>query len=326
MMAEVRAPLTISLLACLLFASARGAESVETSMRAAIGKALPFVETRGKAWIEKRGCVSCHQVPSMLRSMEAGEARGFAQPRKFIDETTEWSTHWERWTNKGESAGKAQADATNVDTMSALLLIKPAAGETEWGKRFRATLLSLQQPDGSWQPGGQLPLQARPAREQKEVTTLWVLLALRADASAAAAKRKARDFLAGASPAVTSERLALELALAASEGRETAEPLARLLAVQDAAGGWAWKIGAAPDAYGTGLALHALAQAGASREQPAVARALRFLLTTQKPDGSWAVPSTRAKDGGKVRATSTDWGTAWAVIGLTDHLPSPSSR
>lgn len=295
-------------------------------MREAIGKALPFVEARGKAWIEKRGCVSCHQVPSMLRSMEDAGSKGFAVPRQFLDETAEWSSHWEKWTNKGEDAAKAQADSANVDTMTALLLSKPEAGATEWGKRFRATLLSLQQPDGSWQPGGQLPLQARPAREQKEVTTLWTLLALPKDASAEAARKKARAFLSGASPAVTVERLALELVLAVSDGRETQAPLQRLLAARSPVGGWPWKIGADPDAYGTGLALHALALAGVSREQADVAKALRFLLSTQKPDGSWAVPSTRAKDGGKVRPTSTDWGTAWAVIGMAAHLSARPAR
>lgn len=159
-----------------------------------------------------------------------------------------------------------------------------------WTEEARATLLRLQQPDGSWKPGGQLPLQDKPGREQQEVTTLWVLLALRADPSV----------------------------------KEQATSKARLLAAQSADGGWPWKIGGRPDAFGTGLALHALARSGTAADDPAVGRARDFLLRSQKADGSWPVPSTRKKDAGKIKATATDWGTAWAVIGLLAWLPSSS--
>ena len=108
------------------------------------------------------------------------------------------------------------------------------------------------------------------------------------------------------------------------EGKD--EALARLLAVQSKDGGWPWKIGGPSDAFGTGMALHALSSAGVSPDHPAAAGALRFLISTQKPDGSWAVPSTRTKDGGKIKPTATDWGTAWAVIGLTAFLAEQPAR
>ncbi|MFM9001561.1 MAG: prenyltransferase/squalene oxidase repeat-containing protein [Opitutia bacterium] len=270
--------------------------------------------------------MSCHQVPSMLRCMEAAATRGFKVPRAYMDETTEWSSHWENWINQGAKGGKAGADASNVDTMSALLLMKQGAADAEWGRQFRKTLLSLQQPDGSWKPGGQLPQQNRPPREQKEVSTLWVLLTLRSDPAAGAAVTKARAFLAAAPKATSVERLVLELVLSAEQREAKDAAVARLLATQSKDGGWPWKIGGPSDAFGTGMALHALSAAGLPREHPAVSSALRFLTSTQRPDGSWAVPSTRTKDAGKIKPTSTDWGTAWAVIGMTAYLPAKSGR
>lgn len=311
------------LLTALGVPGAAGAQAAD-AVRAAVSKALPFVEARGRAWIADRGCVSCHQVPSMLRSLEDAGARGFSVPRDFLDRTAEWSTHWEHWTNQGAKAGRTSAEASNVDTYSALLLTGAKVGAA-WAEEARATLLRLQQPDGSWKPGGQLPLQDKPGREQREVTTLWVLLALRADPSATEqATSKARAFLAGAAAATTVERLALELLLAAEEGRPTDAAKARLLAAQSAEGGWPWKIGGRPDAFGTGLALHALARTGTAADDQAVGRARDFLLRSQKADGSWPVPGTRKKDAGKIKATATDWGTAWAVIGLLAWPPSSS--
>ena len=325
-MVGLRTPSAFLLLLCSAFAVAQGAAPSEGELRTAVGKALPFVEARGKAWIDERGCVSCHQVPSMLRCMEASATKGFAVPRPYVEETTEWSVRWEHWTNQGAKGGKASAEASNVDTMSALLRMKPGAAETGWGRQFRQALLGLQQPDGSWKPGGQLPQQNRPPREQKEVSTLWVLLALRSDPAAAAALQKARAFLAASPPATSVERLVLGLVLSSEQQEGKDEALARLLAVQSKDGGWPWKIGGPSDAFGTGMALHALSSAGVSPDHPAAAGALRFLISTQKPDGSWAVPSTRTKDGGKIKPTATDWGTAWAVIGLTAFLAEQPAR
>ena len=105
-MVGLRTPSAFLLLLCSAFAVAQGAAPSEGELRTAVGKALPFVEARGKAWIDERGCVSCHQVPSMLRCMEASATKGFAVSRPYVEETTEWSARWEHWTNQGAKGGK----------------------------------------------------------------------------------------------------------------------------------------------------------------------------------------------------------------------------
>ena len=79
------------------------------------------------------------------------------------------------------------------------------------------------------------------------------------------------------------------------------------------------------DAFGTDLALYAAARAGTPISHLSVQRAFHFLKRTQQPDGSWAVPSTRAQDKNKLRATSTYWGTAWAAVGMLEFLSEARS-
>lgn len=322
----MRSPLAMTALLFLACQGACAGEADVAAVRSAVEKALPFIVARGEAWIQKRGCVSCHQVPSMLRSLDLAGTKGFKVPADHIEKTMEWSIRWQRWTNQGEKADRASAESSNVDTMTALLLSPVKRPSGPWPADFRKTLVRLQQSDGSWSPGGQLPLQDKSVREQKAVTTLWALLALSGDAESADAVVRARKFLQGGPDAETVERLALELVLACEEGRPHQAEVGRLVAAQSHEGGWPWKIGGKPDAFGTGLALQALARAGHPSGGEPVVRARVFLLSTQNQDGSWAVPGTRKKDAGRPKATSTDWGTAWAVIGLMSFLSDLPAR
>src|SRR4051794_28137198 len=61
---------------------ARGAEapsnsSANTDVRAVVTRSLPFLETRGAAWIEERGCVSCHQTAFLVWTHNDARRRGF---------------------------------------------------------------------------------------------------------------------------------------------------------------------------------------------------------------------------------------------------------
>jgi len=61
-------------------------------------------------------------------------------------------------------------------------------------------------------------------------------------------------------------------------------------------GGWAQTSELGSDAFGTGQTLYALAESGMmSAKDPAYQKGLRFLLATQKPDGSWYVASRAPK-------------------------------
>ena len=53
-----------------------------------------------------------------------------------------------------------------------------------------------------------------------------------------------------------------------------------------------------------------------------IKRAQRFLIDTQRDDGSWAVQGTKANKKDRIEETAVYWGTTWAVIGLVESLPN----
>ena len=79
----------------------------------------------------------------------------------------------------------------------------------------------------------------------------------------------------------------------AAELRKLAEPI---LALQRSDGGWAQRQAFPSDAYATGMTVWALNEAGVMRaDSNGAAKAVKFLLGTQSPDGSWHVASRATK-------------------------------
>src|SRR5439155_19444989 len=66
-----------------------------------------------------------------------------------------------------------------------------------------------------------------------------------------------------------------------------------LQALQRADGGWGQLPAMTADAYATGIALYALYEAGVPATDSVYRNGLRYLLSTQAPDGTWHV-KTRA--------------------------------
>lgn len=304
------------LILCLLAAAttASAEEALDIAKRG-----LPFIQEKGLAWIEDRQCASCHQIPSMLWSLNSAARAGLDTERKETTEWTPWAADWRHWNQTKEKDGVDKVSAGNIDTMVFLLLGRDAGISPSpiWTGEFHAQILKNQQPDGSWKAGGQLPLAKRPPREIHEVTTMWTLLALKSyadDEVPVEEQKRADDFLAKAQPGQSTEWHAARLLLKPDDAalREA------LLKLQHEDGSWGWLAKEPGDAFGTGLALYALAKSGLPADHEARRRAVAFLKSTQTPDGSWAVPSTRARDKNKVNKTATYWGTAWAVIGLLE--------
>lgn len=303
--------------------------------KAIAARSLSFLREKGQEWIDDRGCVSCHQVPSMLWSLHRAAQSGLPVEAKHLDETSKWSVDWKNWNQSGDKDGLQKVAAANTATMANLLLALPpkfsaqadsTSGSQPWDKAFRALLLDHQQKEGSWKAGGQLPLSKRPARENDEVATMWALLALEPkstpvavktlpDQRLATARARAHAFLATAASGQSTEWHAARLLLHPQD--ETLREA--LLKHQHPDGSWGWLVAEPGDAYGTGLALYALAKCQSGADAPEAAhRAIRYLNDTQRPDGSWPVPSTRSRDKNKPIPTSIYWGTAWAVVSLLE--------
>jgi hypothetical protein len=100
-----------------------------------------------------------------------------------------------------------------------------------------------------------------------------------------------------------------------------------LVAAQNDDGGWSQVKELPSDALGTGQALVALASAGKTVRDPTVERAWRYLLESQKKDGSWLVKTRQVRNGKpqpNTRAASY-MGTAWASIGWMRTFPAAAA-
>jgi len=315
-------------------AASEGAHAVKKTVE----RALPYLERAGEAWIEKRQCVSCHQVPFMLWSLSAADAQGYPINRSRLKKWSAWSTEARNFVKPAQKPDLEVGPtlAANIDTLNALLLGIPTQPEaapkkastsadtaerhitTAWRKTFAEALVKNQQEQGQWKPCGQLPAQKRSLEETTQVTTAWTLLALHSNQTKADREPQALAALQDTAPAST-EWLAVHLLLAKQRQEMNADVLCdALLEKQQPDGGWGWLTSDPSDALATGMAIYALSRHEADQNRTAISKAVTFLTTSQTSDGSWKVPGTKKTTRNKPTPTSNYWGTAWAVIGLLE--------
>jgi squalene-hopene/tetraprenyl-beta-curcumene cyclase len=307
---------------------AAGDAPSDEQVRAAVEKSLPFVMAEGEKWVAEKKCVTCHQVPFMVWALNAAAERGIELDRQKREDCASWAVAWKNMATKEDlEKGEEHTLTRHSDPVAQLLLARGKGNSSAtWPRLFAERLAAGQQDDGSWKAGGQLPSQKRPERETQEVSTMWSLVALQSYSASAesVANRfaKARAWLGSETHGESTEWWALRLLLDRGSGNtaEADQLRGKLLARQRDDGGWGWLCPDESDAFGTGVALYALARDGLAAGNPAIERGRAFLLKTQRPDGSWPVNGTKKEKAKRVEPTATYWGTCWAVIGLAETL------
>ncbi|HEV3028395.1 MAG TPA: prenyltransferase/squalene oxidase repeat-containing protein [Planctomycetota bacterium] len=300
----------------------------------AAAKGLVFLEKEGVAWTRKNTCASCHHVPMMLWAQREVRQHGMSIHEEARDLAIAFAL-------KAPHAGflgpltREQFDQMSGPSLEVLYLTlgigpaslpEPAATTLA---EFKKHLLEKQAPDGSWvftrkEKGKILP----PIQDTDDVITMLGMLALSSGEPSSLdpqALKKSQDQALSWLKAATSEHhpqsTALRLVIFQSCGmKERVEPLAtQLLREQREDGGWSQVEGFPSDALATGQALYALAACGIPRKHEAIQRGRTYLARTQRDDGSWLVlsriPTNKGKD-----AIPSYFGSAWAVLGLVQHL------
>jgi hypothetical protein len=334
--------LTLSIVVGIGTLSANAAEPDtrvdESAVRKAVEQSIPFVERQGAGWIVRKKCVSCHQIPAMVWSLNAAAKRGFDIDAKRLKQWNEWATNWQNFSasKKKEELKEEGTASSNVDTIYQLLLARDDyAADDQTQLRlaaFAKHLAKAQTADGSWTPRGQLPTQRRPARETREVTTMWSLLTLNEadidDTEWTKKREEATTFLSTAANAKSTEWWAVKLLLdnQGSDTKTLDRTRKQLITTQHEDGGWGWLSADGSDAFGTGLAIYSLCQSGLKSDDPVIARACNFLLKSQQKNGSWKVNGTKKNAANRVVPTATYWGTCWAVIGLLETLETTADK
>lgn len=288
-------------------------------VRSAVERSLGFLESEGVAWLDKQGCIACHHGAWMVWSFSEAQRAGIkVDARKFDALSSRVGKMYLAERAEHEKKKNGWVESTYM------LLSRYDDPDAEWRRVAGALLVAGQGGNGSWKYAGQgLDL---PASEADEATTLWAILALPEGSKAEAASRdKALAWLKQAKPGSGHDSAALHLAVELRFGaRARVETLTKeLLARQNTDGGWSWsKKRPQSDAFATGESLYVLGLAGLKADAPAVQKAWNYLVTTQRPDGSWQSASRKPSGGNQI---STYWATAWAAIGLSRSL-SPAAK
>ncbi len=305
--------------------------------RAAAVKAIGLLQQSMATWEAKRSCASCHH-----QHLPLGLLRSARQHAVAIDMAAARQT-----------AARAAAPAANLDfAVQGVMQIDPSMDTGSWlnaltdigvaptlsSQVFARRLLNRQRADGHW-----ITIDIRPPQAFSHVTATAVAVRAIQDhlpASMAVERReaaaRARAWLERAVPADTEDRVFQLLGLSWTGVPAAAlQPQVRaLLAAQRSDGGWSQIARLASDAYATGQALVVLQRVGRlPASHPAVRRGLGWLLSHQKPDGSWLV-ETRLHEQDLVsppyfetgfphgpHQIAAAMGTTYAAMALVESLP-----
>jgi ankyrin repeat protein len=266
------------------------------SVRAALERSIPLLQRADANFLQKTGCVSCHNNSLTAMTIAAARKQGLAVDheiaRKQLKSIASYIDGWRERVLQGLGI------PGDSDTISYLLLGMAAENyspdpATDALARY---LKSRQSRDGRWRVAAH-----RPPLESSEIeVTAASIRALKVYAPGAQrsayekAVERAGNWLKQAQPRTTEDRAFHLLGLGWAGGnQEFIEKAAHdLLAEQRSDGGWAQLPSLASDAYATGQALRALNEAGALEPtDPAYRRGVQFLISTQLEDGSWYVRS-----------------------------------
>jgi ankyrin repeat protein len=266
--------------------------------RQALERALPLLTSTSKEYFRMSGCAGCHHQHLMGVAIPAAARHGIAVDESFGKEQVQIM--------KSEGTGTREAVLQNVFiSIDGLVGSMFGMGEQNYpaDEVTDATVAAIaanQTIEGNWihLPLGRPPLEDGSwAAAALAVRTLqrYGIPARKAEFDASIAK--ARTWFVKTKPDVPHERAfqVMGLAWSGAEASALTRAVTELRRLQRPDGGWPQLETLASDAYGTGVAMYALRQAGVAASDAAYQRGVRYLLSTQESDGSWHVASRTPK-------------------------------
>jgi ankyrin repeat protein len=270
-----------------------------TSIRAAVERSIPAVQRADVAFIQRSGCVSCHN--NSLAMMMVVAARKNRLPvdeeiaRRQAGTVGAYIETWRERMLQGIGIPGGQ-DTVGYILAGLAAVDYPGDAATDSAAIF---LRTRQYADGRWRtavPGGSRP----PIESSDFETTAIAARVFQVYAPKTRrleyqkAVQRAADWLAKAEPKTNEDHVFQLLGLTwAGRNKGTLRQTAgALLAQQRTDGGWAQLPTLPSDAYATGQALGALKESGALAVTDAAYKAgVGFLVNSQLADGSWYVRS-----------------------------------
>jgi hypothetical protein len=330
----VRILIALIMLLFPMVTSAQETHSKPEKTTSTVERGLEFLVKDALAWKQEHQCVSCHHASMVVWAMREARQSGYAVNEPVLADLTKWVAESGDGTT-GVSRPAGIPKALNVKAVWFALALSadsdPDAASQKGLKLLWKTVKSDQTENGSWAswPETRPPIIGNSDDSMTALATLALLPAATDDAEAKAARDKGVQWLTNTKCDDDPQSVALRLVLWKRLGRPASEwqPLVRRIQQrQNLDGGWSQAKGMNSDAWATGQALYALAQAGISPRAPVIKRAQAFLVKTQREDGSWLMTSRPTKPGDK-GCTSlipiTGAGSSWAILGLVNSAPTP---
>ncbi len=273
---------------------ARSASKPPATPAAAVDQALTLLTASRRQFFAESGCVGCHHQPVISKAMKAaGRKVETADSQAGFQSSRAMEPMWLQLVDTG---GDVDTVAMSLGAFATEGI--PSDSLTDAAVNY---LAARQQADGSWRARG---ISRAPFEDSDITRTAAAVRAMRAYAwpgrQAELDERvaQAKSWLLRAKLHNNAERAdQLSGLVAAGAGAADLVRLAaELLKQQRADGGWNTSPYLESDAYGTGLAMHALLESGQLKVTDAAwQRGRDYLLKTQLDDGSWYVRSRAPK-------------------------------
>ena len=262
--------------------------------RTAIARSIRLLDSTSDRFFKKSGCFACHEQPPAEFAAAAARAKGIP-----VDENAshERIRQIASTINPVALEGAAALGGADNNLYAVETLVRTGYAPNRTTDYLAANLAASQGGDGGWH----LPGYSRsPLQDSDFSRTAMAMRALKTYGTPGRAGEmkqrleRGKQWLMHAEPVIL-EDMDMRLVGAAAAGasaaelRKLAEPI---LALQRSDGGWAQRQAFPSDAYATGMTVWALNEAGVMRPD---AKAVKFLLGTQSPDGSWRVASRATK-------------------------------
>jgi ankyrin repeat protein len=307
----------------------------EQDLRSASAKAINAIQKSQSVWFEKQLCSSCHH--QLLPEISFKMARERALPMDLARASQHSGTAFKYMDNfdaivQGEDFIDVFANAISLVAADAAG-IKPnpaLAAEAQF-------VADRQQPDGSWLTFDERPPQSASLFNVTATCVRAIDLYLPQPQQVASIRSRARVWLLNTKARDTDDKTHQLFGL-----KWTGAPSAvlqrlakELISEQREDGGWSQLPNLSSDSFATGEVLSALHEAGGiPTTHSAYQRGLRFLLSSQLPDGTWHLASRMHPpapvsppyfESGfphKKDQFVSIMGTNWALIAMLNAIPA----
>ena len=303
-------------IAVLAVAVAAAAQSTATD--AAIARGVKYLSVEVPKWRAEHPCYSCHNNGDAARALMVASARGY-DIGTSLDDTIAFLRQPANWDQTQAAEGFDDKQLARVQFGAALAVAH------EHGRALRADLekavkllIADQKADGSWTLDQSQSI-ASPATYGTIIATWSARATLMASLLRPGhpAIDAADKWIRGLKPQNVIDCAAVILALGRASDTAAEELRRGCLVIlqngQSRDGGWGPYVTAAPQVFDTAMAVQALAMLDRPELKAPIARGKAYLVSQQRPDGSWPETTRPADQQSYAQRIST---TGWAMLAL----------